>query len=198
MSSVAVDKFGVVGKNVHKWTILLCNNLLIVSLCSNFGTSVRSPQTMFQLVILTLLLLSTRNPAICRLNIGSLLLIADMNCILQTLWDVKGTVFSTKSNTTSGWCQHPCSLTPVYAAFLQYMQLFISSSFSQKKLQKFTTVRYFQSKKVHVIFSNFVYKCEVHIKFLSFFIHFTWLFQIFTQSFYIALSQNSIRTRNKI
>ena len=33
MSSVAVDKFGVVGKNVSKWTILLCNNLLIVSLC---------------------------------------------------------------------------------------------------------------------------------------------------------------------
>ena len=33
MSSVAVDKFGVVGKNVSKWTILLCNKLSIVSLC---------------------------------------------------------------------------------------------------------------------------------------------------------------------
>ena len=71
MSSVAVDKFGVVGKNVQKWTILLCNKLSIVSLCSNFGTSVRFPQTMFQLLIMTLLLISTRNPAICRVNIGS-------------------------------------------------------------------------------------------------------------------------------
>ena len=71
MSSVAVDKFGVVGKNVLKWIILLCNKLSIVSLCSNFGTWVRSPQTMFQLLIMTLLLLSTRNPAICRVNIGS-------------------------------------------------------------------------------------------------------------------------------
>ena len=71
MLSVAVDKFGVVGKNVQKWIILLCNKSLIVSFCSNFGTSVRSPQTMFQLLIMTLLLLSTRNPAICRVNIGS-------------------------------------------------------------------------------------------------------------------------------
>ena len=37
MTSVAVDKFGVVGKNVCKWIYLLCKNLLIVSL----GTSVR-------------------------------------------------------------------------------------------------------------------------------------------------------------
>ena len=71
MSSVAVDKFGVVGKNVKNWIILLCNKLSIVSLCSSFGTSVRFPQTMFQLLIMTLLLLSTRNPAICRVNIGS-------------------------------------------------------------------------------------------------------------------------------
>ena len=71
MSLVAVDKFGVVGKNVKKWIISLCNKLSIVSLCSNFGTSVRSPRTMFQLLIMTLLLLSTRNPAICRVNIGS-------------------------------------------------------------------------------------------------------------------------------
>ena len=63
MSSVAVDNFGVV--------FLLCNKLSIVSLCSSFGTSVRFPQTMFQLLIMTLLLLSTRNPAICRVNIGS-------------------------------------------------------------------------------------------------------------------------------
>ena len=71
MSSVAVDKFGVVGKNVEKWIILNCNKLSIVFLCSSFGTLVRSPPTMFQLLIMTLLLLSTRNPAICRVNIGS-------------------------------------------------------------------------------------------------------------------------------
>ena len=71
MSSVAVDKFGAVGKNVWKWTFLLCNKLSIVCLCSNIGTSVHSPQTMFHLSIMTLLLLSTRNPAKCRENIGS-------------------------------------------------------------------------------------------------------------------------------
>ena len=71
MSSVAVDKFGVVGKNVQKWTILLCNKLSIVSLCSSFSTSDCSPQTMFQLSMMTLLLLSTRNPAICRVSTGS-------------------------------------------------------------------------------------------------------------------------------
>ena len=71
MSSVAIDKFGVVVKNVKKWIILLCNKLLTVSLCSNFGTSVHSPQTIFKLLTMTLLLLSTRNPAINRGNIGS-------------------------------------------------------------------------------------------------------------------------------
>ena len=71
MSSVAVDKFGLVGKNVKKWIILLCNNLSILSLSSNSSTSVDSPQIMFQLMTMTLLLLSTRNPAICRVIIGS-------------------------------------------------------------------------------------------------------------------------------
>ena len=69
MSSVAFDKFGVVGQNVSKWIILLCYKLSIVSLCSNFVTWVRFPQTMFQLLIMKLLLLSTPNPAICRVNI---------------------------------------------------------------------------------------------------------------------------------
>ena len=94
MSSIAVEKFGVVGK-MWKWKILLCNKLSIVSHCSNFGTSVHSPQTMFQLLTMTLLLLSTRNPAICSVNIGSWLQISDMNSNLHTPLDVKGTVFST-------------------------------------------------------------------------------------------------------
>ena len=99
-SSVAVDKFGVVGKNMWNWIILFRSKLSIVSLCSNFVTSVRSFQTMFQLLTMTLLLLSTRNPAICRVYIGSWLQIAEMIYFLQTLVDVKGTVFST-TNTTS-------------------------------------------------------------------------------------------------
>ena len=102
------------------------------------------PQIMFQLLIMTLLLLSTRNPAICRVNIGSWLQISDTNCILQTLLVVKGTVFSTTS-TTSRWCQHPYSLTQVFAAFIPYMQLFISSSFDKEKLQEFTMLMYFHS-----------------------------------------------------
>ena len=49
----------------------------------------------------------------------------DTNCILQTLLDVKGTVFSTTTTSTaSRRCHHPYSLTQVYAAFMQYMQLF--------------------------------------------------------------------------
>ena len=124
-------------RRCKNWIILLCNKLSIVSLCSSFGISVRFPKTLFQLLIMTLLLLSTRNAAICRVNIGSWLQVSDTNCILQTLLDVKCTVFSTTS-TTSSWCQHPYSLTQVYAAFIQYMQLFISSSFDKTKLQEFT------------------------------------------------------------
>ena len=133
MSSVAVDKFVVVGKNVWKWIILLCNSSLNISLFSNSATSVRSPQTMFQLLLMPFLLLSTRNPVICRVNVGSWLQISDMNCNLQTILDVKGAVFST-TNTTSRWCQHPYSLTQVYAVFIQYKLLSISSSFDKKKL----------------------------------------------------------------
>ena len=110
------------------------------ALCSSFGTSVRSPQTMFQLLIMTLLLLSTHNPAICRVNIESWFQSSDMNFILQTLLDVRGTVFS--SSTTSRWCQHHYSPVPAFVAFIQYMQLFISSSFDRKKLQEFTMLRY--------------------------------------------------------
>ena len=36
----------------------------------------------------------------------------------------------------------PYSLTQVYAAFIQSMQLFISSGFSRKKLQEFTMLMY--------------------------------------------------------
>ena len=140
-SSVAIDKFGVVGKNVRKKIILLCNNLSLVSHCSSFGTSVRAPQTMFQLLIMTLLLLSTRNPTICRVNIGQWLQISDMNCILQSLLDVKGTVFSTTS-TTSRWWQHPYSRVSAFEVSTGHMQLFICSCSDRKKLQGFTMLVY--------------------------------------------------------
>ena len=119
------------------WQLLLCLAFLSWGRLLLCGLSIYGfPQTMFQLSIMTLLLLWTRNPAMCRVNFGSWLQISDTNCILQTLLDVRGTVFS--SNTTSRWCQHPYSLTQVVAAFIQYMQLFISSSFSKKKIQEFT------------------------------------------------------------
>ena len=152
--------------------ILLCNKLSIVSLCPKFGTSLRSPQTMFQLLILTLLLLSTRNPAICRVNIGSWLQISDTNSFLQTLSDVKGTVFSTTTTTrtTNRWCQHPYSFTKVYTAFIQYVQLFISSSFDRKKLQELLMYSFLKITICNV--SIFVCICAVYIMFLSVFVQF--------------------------
>ena len=149
---------------------MLCNKLSLVSFCSNFDTSVCSPQTMFQLLIMTLLLLSKGNPAKCRVNIGSWLQISDTNCILQTLLDVKGKVFSTTS-TTSRWCQHPYSLTEMYAAFIQYMHIFISSGFNNKKLQEFTMLKYSLLWAITWNFPIFVCKCAVYNMFLSFFIH---------------------------
>ena len=143
MSSVAVDKSGVVWKIVWKGTIMLCNNLSTASFCSNFGTSVRSPKTMFQRLILILWLKSTRKPAICRVNIGSWLQISDRTCTLQTLFDVGSTVFS--SSTTRKWCQHAFSLTQVYAVFIQFMQLSIPSNSDKKKLQELTLSMYFDS-----------------------------------------------------
>ena len=71
MTSVAADKFGVVGKNVLNCIISFGNKLYIVSFCSIFGTSVPYSQTMFQHLTMTLLKLSTRVPAKCRVNIGS-------------------------------------------------------------------------------------------------------------------------------
>ena len=70
-SSVPVDKFGVVGKNVLERIILFCNKLSMVSFCSDFGTSALSHQTMFQLLTMTPLILSKRNPAICWVKNGS-------------------------------------------------------------------------------------------------------------------------------
>ena len=122
---------------------MLCNKLSIVSLCSNFSIWVRSPQTLFQLLKMILLLLSTRNPAICRVNFRPCLQISDTNSIFQTPLHVGGTVFS--SSTTSNCCQHHYSLTQVYAAFIQYMQLFISSNSDRKKLQQFTMLLYLHS-----------------------------------------------------
>ena len=80
---------------------------------SKFGTSVRSLLTRFQLLIMTLLLLSTRNPAICRVNIGSWLQTLVKKCILQTLFLVNITVPS--SSNMSRWCQNRYSPIPAFA-----------------------------------------------------------------------------------
>ena len=94
---------------------------------------VRFLQTLFQLLKMTVLLLSKLNSAKGRVNIGSWLQTFDTNFFLQIVVDVRSKVLSTTS-TTSRWCQHPDSLNQVYAAFIQYMQLFIFPSFHRKKL----------------------------------------------------------------
>ena len=55
-----------------------------------------------------------------------------MNFILQTLLDVKGTVFS--SIITSRRCQHPYSLTHVYAAFFTIYAAFHLFKFRQDEV----------------------------------------------------------------
>ena len=81
------------------------------------------PQTMFQLLIMALLLLSTRNPAIYRVNIGSWLQTLDKICLLQTLWVRKSTVLSNnehyKQMMPAPLQSHPsvCGFYTIYAAF---------------------------------------------------------------------------------
>ena len=71
-SSLAVDKFGVVEKNVKKCIILLCNKSSIVSPCSKLSTSCPSECVpTLDIDTFAIMQLSTRNPAICRVNIGS-------------------------------------------------------------------------------------------------------------------------------
>ena len=53
MSSVAVDKFGVVGKKHLKWIMFLSSKYSTVSHYSNIGTVVLFPLTMFQLLTMT-------------------------------------------------------------------------------------------------------------------------------------------------
>ena len=55
MSSVAVDKFGVVGKKHLKWIMFLSSKESIVSHYSGIGTVALFPLTMFQLLTMTLL-----------------------------------------------------------------------------------------------------------------------------------------------
>ena len=80
------------------------------------------PSDFVQLSIITLLLLSTRSPAICRVNIGSRLQVSDMNCFLQTLLDVKGSFFNNqhyKQTMPARLQSHPnvCCFYTKYAAF---------------------------------------------------------------------------------
>ena len=54
MSSVAVDKFGVVGKNIQKWIMFLSSKKSTVAHYSSIGTGALFPLTMFQLLTMTL------------------------------------------------------------------------------------------------------------------------------------------------
>ena len=63
MSSVAVDKFGVVGKDILRWIKLPLSKLLTVYLCSSIGTLDHFPQILFRNFQLTRLRLSTHSLA---------------------------------------------------------------------------------------------------------------------------------------
>ena len=70
MSSVAVDKFGVVGKKSFRWITLPLNKLLTVYFCSSIGTCDRFPQTLFKISRMTRLRLSTHSLATRQESIG--------------------------------------------------------------------------------------------------------------------------------
>ena len=92
-------------------------------------------------------------------------------CFADSL-ERKGCSFLNNNNQqTSIWCQHPYSLTQEYAAFIQYMQLFIYQSFDKIKLQGLTMFTYLLLYVIRCNFSIFVCKCAVSIMFLSVFIH---------------------------
>ena len=55
MCSVAVDKFGLVGKYCLKWILFLSSKYSTISHCSSIGTVVHFPLTMFQFLTMTLL-----------------------------------------------------------------------------------------------------------------------------------------------
>ena len=54
MSSVAVDKFGVVGKHIQKGIMFLSSKYSTVAHYSSIGTGALFPLTMFQLLTMTL------------------------------------------------------------------------------------------------------------------------------------------------
>ena len=117
-------------KELPKWIGFLCKNYSIVSRNSSIGTSVHFSLNRFCLLTMTLLLLSIRNPAISRVSIGWWVRNCVMKCVLQTLLDVKRTVFS--NSLTSRWCQHNCCPTPVFAVSAHFSQLSIPSSSVRK------------------------------------------------------------------
>ena len=143
-----------------------CNKLSIVSLCSNSGTSVRSPQTVFQLLIMTLLLLYRCNPAICRVNIGSWLQMSKMNCILDSL-GFKGYSFLKqhyKQMMPAPLHSHPsvCGFHTIYAAF----HLF---KFRQEEITRVHDVN------VPSFISNFMESLYVNLQFISCFCPFFYI-----------------------
>ena len=135
MSSVAVDKFGVVGKKHLKRIIYLSNKEPTVSYNSSIGTVALFPLIKFQLLTMTLLPKKRSNPAKCRVSIGSWLQTLVKYCILQTLSVVKTTV--SPSGIMNRWCRNHYSPIPASAVSTRYMQLFTSSNSDKMKLQEF-------------------------------------------------------------
>ena len=124
--------------------MFLSNKESIVSRYTGIGTLVHFILTLFQLLTMTLLPLSTRNPAIWMVSIGYWLQNFVMKSILQTFLDAKSTVSS--NNITSRRFQHNYSPIPVFAFSTRYMQLSISSNSHKKKLLEFTMSMYFHLK----------------------------------------------------
>ena len=69
MSSVAVDKFGVVGKNL-KWIMFLSSKQSIVSCYPSIGIFVHFFFTIFQCFPMKLIPFQIRNTAVCKVSIG--------------------------------------------------------------------------------------------------------------------------------
>ena len=87
LSSVAVDKFGIVGKTIQNaWCFPPTNyELYPTTQVSSIGTLVLFPLTMFQFFPMKLLPKSIHNPVICRVSIACWMQTLVAHCLLKTL-----------------------------------------------------------------------------------------------------------------
>ena len=94
---------------------------------------------MFQLLTMALLLLELCDPELCKVNIGYWYKTLSKNFVMQTLLDCDSYNFPQQHYNL----MKPYSLIVAFGVFTQYMQLYISSSSSKKKLITFTVLMYF-------------------------------------------------------